>query len=253
MAARSAAGEASLKLLAWNVNHRGRAKFMSARMVGALAALSPDLIILTEYVPHETHGAFTAALGDMGLVHSRLSQDVPKENRVLIASRFPLAEGTICAPPIAPSVPSNALHVVVPDVGIEVLGLRIPDYSKQPAIRRACWDWLLATAKAAADRPLVIAGDLNTDPKYSRARCGDRIGQLVNAGFTHAMGEGASYWTPSGVGVQIDHGFASKGLTVLASRYVTEVGEHVLLRRPGALSDHAALWLEFQSGSREVG
>lgn len=30
--------------------------------------------------------------------------------------------------------------VSLPDAGFNVLGLRVPDYSKQPRVRRACWD-----------------------------------------------------------------------------------------------------------------
>jgi endonuclease/exonuclease/phosphatase family metal-dependent hydrolase len=217
-------------------------------MGSAIRALAPDLTVLTEYIPSDSHMRFMQALGSMGLTHTRLSVDVPKENRVLIASRWPLEDGDIRAPPIAPSVPSNALHVCVPERGIEVLGIRVPDYSRQPPIRRQCWEWLLSAGRAMSARASVIVGDLNTDPSYPRARCGDRIAQLVAAGFTAASpAEGASYWTPRGHGVRIDHAFTSKSVTFLRAEYVTQVGNHLLARSRDAYSDHAALLVEIAS------
>lgn len=118
-------------------------------------------------------------------------------------------------------------------------------YSKQPALRRRCWDWLLNTARKMAARPFIIAGDLNTDPRYPKARCGGRIGQLIEAGFTHASPAlGASYWSLRGHGVRIDHAFTSKSLTVLGAQYVTQVGDHVLVGSHDAYSDHAALLVD---------
>jgi hypothetical protein len=54
----------------------------------------------------------------------------------------------------------------------------------------------------------------------------------------------ARYWTPNGHGVRIDHAFASKTLAVLRADYVTQVGEHVLVGRRDAYSDHAALLVD---------
>lgn len=116
-----------MKILAWNVNHRARPKAIPRGISEAIGALTPDLVVLTEYVPSSSHAGFTSALETFGLLHTHISAEAPKENRVLILSRWPLVHGDIHAPPIAPSVPSNALHVDVPDQGVALLGLRIPD------------------------------------------------------------------------------------------------------------------------------
>jgi endonuclease/exonuclease/phosphatase family metal-dependent hydrolase len=234
-----------MKILAWNVNHRARPKAIPPGLGEAIGAMAPDLVVLTEYVPSDSHAGFLSALGTFGLLHTCISGAAPKENRVLIASRWPLEDGDIHTPPIAPSVPSNALHVYVPDREVALLGIRIPDYSKEPALRRRCWDWLLDTARTMAARPFIIVGDLNTDPKYPRARCGDRIGQLIDAGFIHASPAiGASYWTLRGLGVRIDHAFTTKSFNVLGAEYVTQVGQHVLVGSRAAYSDHAALLVD---------
>jgi endonuclease/exonuclease/phosphatase family metal-dependent hydrolase len=159
---------------------------------------------------------------------------------------MPVEPGDIMAPSIAPSVPSNALHVRLPAIALEVLGVRIPDFSKTPAVRRACWEWLLETAQSVRNRPFAILGDLNTDPKYTKARCGDRIGMLVESGWQHAAPEsGGSYWTPNGDEVRIDHAFASPQLTVCHASYVREQAGYRYAGKQ-ALSDHAVLVVDVE-------
>jgi endonuclease/exonuclease/phosphatase family metal-dependent hydrolase len=97
-------------------------------------------------------------------------------------------------PEITPPVPSNALHVRLPHKGLEILGIRVPDYSKAPKTKQACWDWILETANDVQDRPFVIIGDFNTDPNYSRSTSGDRIGRLVDSGWQLASpSDGSSF------------------------------------------------------------
>lgn len=224
-------------------------------MVDAIGTLAPDVLVLTEYVQGPAHDGFIAALAELGLRHCKVSTPVPKQNQVLIASRCFLVDGEILAPEIDPAMPPNALHVKLPELDLELLGVRVPDYGRQPALRGQAWDWLPETARRVADRPFVVAGDLNTDPSYSRARYGDRIGQLVDAGFTHAVpATGASYWARNGHGVRIDHAFVTKGLAVASAEYVTRIGPHVFVGKPGGLSDHAALVVEIDtSSSRPLG
>ena len=109
---------------------------------------------------------------------------------VLIASRVELVRGEITAPTDCDvSLPSNVLHVHLPTYECELLAVRVPDYSRAPNLRRACWDWLLDAADVLRDRRAVIIGDLNTDPRYPRSRCGDRFLKVGGAG----MAAGAGY------------------------------------------------------------
>jgi hypothetical protein len=111
-------------------------------MAAAINALGPDAIVLTEYVPSASSSSFLEQLDAYGLRYQLMSKFVERQNHVLIASRTPMEAGEIFAPPIAPSVPSNLLHVRLPQDGFEILGLRIPDYSLEPAIRKECWNWV---------------------------------------------------------------------------------------------------------------
>lgn len=214
----------------------------------AIDALAPDAIVLTEYVPSRSSDAFVEQLRAFGLGHTLMSKETERENHVLIASRTWMEPGEIFAPPIARSVPSNALHVRLPENGLEILGIRVPDYSREPPIRIKCWEWIEETMAIAIRRPFIVLGDFNTAPHYSRARCGDRIGKLQSNGWQFASpAEGASYWTPKGHAVRIDHAFVSPHFVIRNARYVTEVGEYVFAgKRPGALSDHAALVVDVE-------
>ncbi len=149
-------------------------------------------------------------------------------------------------PDIAPSVPSNVLHVRPPEQGLEILGIRVPDYSKAPKTKRACWDWILQSAKDVQDRPFVIIGDFNTDPKYPRNRCGDCVGRLVESG--RQLGsppDGSSFWNLNGHAVCIGHAFVSRHFVVERAAYVTRAGQYVFAgKEAGALSDHAMLSID---------
>ena len=239
-----------MRVMTWNLNHRTRAKPIPLGLPDAIASLEPDLIVLTEYVHAESRRSFLAQLADRGLPYWHVSRVTPPgENHVLIASRSPMELGPIAAPAIAPSVPSNALHVILPREGIEILGLRVPDYSKQRTIKRACWNWIIETAKAVKDRPFAVLGDFNRDPKYSRNGCGDCIERLIDDGWQLASPtDGASYWTlGNGSPCRIDHAFVSGHFTVMDSRYVTESKGRALVGvGPGALSDHAILSVDIE-------
>ena len=159
-----------------------------------------------------------------------------------------LVAGPIRAPEIARSVPSNALQVRLPNEGIDILGLRVPDYSKDPRTKRACWDWVIDTANSLKDRPSVLIGDFNTDPKYSKSRCGDCFGKLTDAGWQLASPPpGGSYWSLNGHSVRIDHAFVSRHFTIAAAAYVSESHGHIFAgNAPDVFSDHAALSIDMR-------
>lgn len=233
-----------MKFIAWNVNHRASRKRIPPEMVEAVCSLSPDIIVLTEYVPGPSHKKFTSQLSSSGFPYLCMSAYSPKENHVLIASRSEVVPGDITGPPIAPSVPSNVLHVHLKRYEMDVLGLRVPDYSKQPIIRRACWDWIETIAGSVIKQPFIFLGDFNVDPSYPRSRCGDRISKLVAAGWQHAVPrDGVSYWpVAGGEGKQLDHAFVSRHFTVRCAQYVWEANHYIFAgNNAGAMSDHAVL------------
>ena len=238
-----------MRLLSWNVNHRINEKPIPAQMADALLSLDPDVVILNEYVPGPSRSKFLQELSDGGLGHQLESQYVPRMNHVLIASRSPLERGDIVGPDIDPYIPPGLLHVVMPEHDLHVIGLRIPDFSRKLAIKRAYWDWIEQLAGAMPRRNVIIAGDFNTDPTYPKARCGPRFGAIEAAGWQHVMPkDGNSYWTLNGKGVRIDHALASPGMAVGECRYVvSHAGYQFVGKSEGGMSDHAVLEVDIHA------
>ncbi len=236
-------GSGVVRVIARNLNHRTFKKVIDPAMVQVVGRLDPDLIIFTEYVPGPSNDEFLNGLAECGLSHVRQSDYVPRENAVLIASRMPLKKGTLSGPPIHKSIPSNVLHVVVDELDLDLVGIRIPDYSRDPETRRACWDWVLSIREQLNARNSMMIGDFNTDPKYPPSRCGDRIEMLSHKGWECASPEeGVSYWSLKGSPCRIDHAFVSGNAIIRRSAYIAACGEYVLASvNHDGLSDHAAI------------
>lgn len=234
--------------MTWNLNHRTHEKKIKPEIIRALVGLKVDIFVFTEFVDGPTRAEFFGNLADEGYTTLCSKLFAKKHNQILLGAKSAVVPGAIMAPTnVTEALPSNALHIEVPALGIEVLGIRVPDYSKNLSAKNSTWRWILGSAQGLAKRPSIILGDFNTDVSYSEARCGPRIKELVNTGFTQASppeGE-ASYWTPQGKPCRIDHAFFSEHFQVHKANYVTEVGGLSLVG-PGGLSDHSALLVEFE-------
>ena len=248
-----------MKLLTWNVNHRIHEKVIPHLMAEAIDSLKPDIIVLTEFVDGPSRKSFFSELKSFGFSDKRVSKESEGQNQVLIASRTPLVDGAIQMPR-TPSVsasdeelipeafPSNILHVHVPDKGFEILGLRVPMPLKS-LNRRACWEWITKTAQENSERPFVLIGDFNIDPRYPPAKCEKRFDMLKKEGWQHADAvplSDVSYFPPAGgPGTRLDHAFLSKHFINPSARYVSESGGFVFAgKKPGAMSDHAILLVD---------
>ena len=229
-----------MKLAAWNLNHKASGRKLKAGIAEAARKLDLDVLILTEYVHGNSRAPLTEALESMGLRHIRFSERLNLNNQVLIASRSPLELGDLSGPNMHDlGGVCNFLHVRLPDVGVEVVGLRAPAYESSPELRDY-WTQLTATIRAGRDRSIIFAGDLNADPRTTR-RVGDKhLAALCSEGWQvpDAVGE----WSYAS-GTRVDHAILSPSFKVAAASYVVEV-EGVLLAgrgNPLAVSDHAAL------------
>jgi endonuclease/exonuclease/phosphatase family metal-dependent hydrolase len=233
-----------MKLLTWNVNHRIREKPIPDTMAEALASLSPDVIVLTEYVPGPSREKFLSELKSQGYAHKELSHENGEktgQNHILIASRTPLEKLTIDPPALAPAFPYNVLKVHVEKPGVDILGLRMPT-PLSATEKNACWDWIEETARGMRDRPSVILGDFNNDTCRSGANGRIRFDHLTENGWERAPATGISWWADKGTSEgRLDHAFLSRHFTDIKAEYKPEYGPYVFARKPGALSDHAVL------------
>jgi endonuclease/exonuclease/phosphatase family metal-dependent hydrolase len=247
-----------MKILTWNVGHQatpGKRDNLS-RMAEALATLSPDIIVLTEYAPGNVPNKLTSDLGFMGFKPiTSECRSTKMQNHVLIASRMHLEQSDSGVPLDSyHAIPCNALQVTIPEFSLGILGLRMP-VQMTAAQKKRWWDWITAVAEKNRDHPFIILGDFNTDVDSGGPHGWKRMMKLKEDGWYHAQPkEGASFWFHGRDGVvspfTIDHAFFSQPLSVKNAEYITESGEFVFVKIPGelkpkAMSDHAVLLVEF--------
>jgi hypothetical protein len=111
-------------------NHRAKEKDIPNDMAEAISSLSPDVVVLTEYVHGLSCKTFIKQLADNGFLYHVKIERVPGENQIFVAANTVLENRNILIPEdIGKSTPSNVLHVRLPDKGFDILGMRIPCYS----------------------------------------------------------------------------------------------------------------------------
>jgi ABC-type Fe3+-hydroxamate transport system substrate-binding protein len=66
-----------MRLVTWNLNHRGRQRDIPADVAEAIAGLKPDVVVLTEYVSGLSEQRFLAQLGVAGLSQVMISPVTP--------------------------------------------------------------------------------------------------------------------------------------------------------------------------------
>ena len=167
----------------------------------------------------------------------------PGENQVLIASRDRFQAGDLQAPAIYSSVPLNALHVVLPGAGLDLLGFRMPSGKEFDAqFRRPTSDWVIEAATRLRDKPSVLIGDFNIAPGDPVSRCGDFFDRMSEIGWFHAQPvSGCSFRHSSGSERQIDHCFVSPKISARRVEYRWDfqtAGPTPRIGNPG-IPDHA--------------
>lgn len=258
-----------MRIATWNLDHRaGRGRMTpSGSLVRALHELDLDVVVLTEFVPKRCPG-LESALRESQLCHIACSELKGSGNNVLIAAREPVSPGSAPLPDFGDQdAQTNVLHVRLPGSDIDILGLRIPAYSRNHENWGKMWDWIEAMGRRLVHGPAVILGDFNVDPEPSRRpnkwQCPDRMRAMAEE-WQRVPETGASYWAVSKAGLeenkthprQLDHAFVSRSLRVSASCYVTRTSSFVLVdpmnprSRAIALSDHAALVVEVELAGR---
>lgn len=241
------------RILAWNLNHRAGEHRIPPWIVSSIEGMSPDIVVLTEYVEGRDHGAFLDALSRAGLASVLLTRKLRGENQVLIAAREQLNPGELQPPPIHASVPQNMLHVVTAG-GLNVLGFRMPTSKEFDArFKRPTWEWLLEAAAHLDTEPAIIVGDFNTAPGDPRSGCGDCLDRLSQTGWRHIRPDsGYSFRHRSGRERQIDHGFVSPCVIARCAEYRWDfhTAAHDAPSGNTGIPDHAMLIVDLEAGDR---
>ena len=237
----------SIHLAAWNVNHRGSRKPLPPETLDAIAALGPDILVLTEFVDAPHHAEFKQGLKALGLASLAVSLGGPHQNQVLIAARAAMADDDLMpSPGYTEAATTNWLHRRFPKLGIEVVGLRAPTYLRAPE-RVGYWGQVERIARGARDRPAVFIGDFSSDPYHEPRSFVSSFLRLRSEGFhwPRPAGEWSYRHQDTGATTRVDHAFACPGLQLTDARYLYKAGRHSLAGPANGagppLSDHAAL------------
>jgi hypothetical protein len=110
------------RIIAWNVAHQAKARPIPEKLVGALMPLSPDIIVLTEFVPAEVNKKGRSrkplyeALNTAGFsyLHPQYPPEISRNgfrNHTLIASKYKMQPGDLTADATGLPGPTGFLHV----------------------------------------------------------------------------------------------------------------------------------------------
>lgn len=144
------------RIITWNIRHGGSDR---AAIADAVAAMEPDVAVITEFRDSAPGGDLVSELARRALGHAIHSHAAPKANGVLIASKHCLAPGLLCQ---LAGLGHRWVHAYVLAIAIEVAGAYIPNWKYDSNDKQAFWDWMLGAARSLSDRPAIVAGDWNT-------------------------------------------------------------------------------------------
>ena len=172
-----------MKIAAWNLNNRvGKVPFRLEAAAAAIA-VDADIYVFNEYYPQSHGKAFQAELESAGWVHQAISvQTDEKANRVLIASKNPIAPLPLTMPAFDQQFQSNLLGVKILDLNISLLGIGMPWY-KSKALVTSAWSWLEETAASLISQPSIIIGDFNATEQSSAVSVSKGVNHVVLANF----------------------------------------------------------------------
>ena len=235
-----------MKIAAWNLNHRIHKKPIPETVAAIIRTLSPDVLVLTEYVDADDREAFKHALRDIGPYHVSVSEKRPKHNQVLVASRLDHIDGGLPSPTES-HAETNFLPITIPALDLVIVGMRAPAYTATAAVK-AYWEELIVILEAVSTRKIILVGDVNGDPDSPRSTGGRYMAALRKKGWqVSSPAEPWSYISGDGLRKsRVDHLLASPAVNVVSAAYKDEVDDIVAAgpknRKP--ISDHAILCCE---------
>jgi exonuclease III len=252
-----------VRIIGWNIRAGGgsRAEALAAQ----LGRWAPDVVALCEFRATPPSAALARALGAQGLTHQTTTADPrrPGVNALLVASRWPLRR---LASRAWPCEGGRWLLAGIASPHPFMLGaMHVPNRAtgrKWPFL-----DAVLRVAERWGHGPAVLIGDTNsgrpgideapTCRAGFNAREGGWIEGLARAGwrdgFRHLRGDERAYtwYSPNaGNGFRLDQAFLNAALLPSLGAVQYAWGRRRPGRRPTfALSDHAALLLDFHARS----
>jgi hypothetical protein len=234
-----------MRLVTWNLGQQLNGGHAPDDVITALAALEPDIVILTEHLPGSARRSFLASLAGLGLTHQLAPTPVQRGDHVLIASRLDLVRGSMRAHAACDQLPSNMLHAYAPTGVLDVVGLRSAETGSRPATRRARWESLFRAARTLRHRRAILIGDFDVDDAEVDGI--DHLRQLTDAGWRHAVPTGGSgYPTARADEGKLDHAFLSPSMQQIDARYTLAAAGFRLTGAEKSLSAQPVLVVDLQ-------
>lgn len=236
-----------IRIATLNMNHRINAIPVPDLFFDIIMDLSPDVLILTEYVHGRNSRNFACRMNAIGF-YFHCSNYVPGQNQVLIASKGEMHIGGMSVQCGDPCDPPNFLHVRTLDM--DIFGVRMP-IPKNAAKKREYW--LHITNKLLnTNGPAILMGDFNMDfwRRQRSAGC-QQIHALLANGWQsknpNPLSAGSYIGSRrNGTGERalsrLDHFVASNHFRVCSAMYLQEVsGIPIVGEESGSFTDHAIL------------
>ena len=170
-----------MRILSWNLNHRIRMKTIPVTALSVIDVLEPDLVILNEYVDGPERSPFKEELQSQGLRNIHVSKKIDRTNQVLMASRKPHHTGDLKAPELDDSSETNFCHITLPELALDIVGLRVPTYAGKEM--KDYWARLVEVINSSIDRRIIFVGDFNCDPERPKTLGGKALTGLLENGW----------------------------------------------------------------------
>lgn len=232
-----------MQVATWNIRHGGAAGANHQRVIGTLLGFDADLLVITEYRPHDRGLAIEAALRGAGYLTTHPGSP-PNKNAVLIASRTPIAN----AAPLDPTLAEPSLLWAADLPWGRVGAVYMPGMKR----KLPYWDAIL-TSVSRPGAPALLIGDFNTGRNDLDKADGatafigsEYMARMEDAGYADlwrsqhpARREYSWFSKPWNNGFRLDHAFGNRRIAaqVKDCRY-----DHT--PREAGISDHSALLLE---------
>jgi len=255
-----------MRIVSWNIRAGGGRRIVG--IADQIARWTPDVVALSEFRATPPSAELARVLAGNGLAHqlSSASAKLPRANRLLIASRWPLRRIRLRAG-FAPDSGRWLLAGVDAPCPIMLGAMHVPN--RVTGRKLPFLDAVLGVTHTWSRGPALLVGDTNSGligldeeaPAFDVEEDG-WIRGLEAAGwadaFRHLRGEerGYTWYSPNGGnGFRIDQAFVNSALHPRLRDARHEWGRAAGGRgrrgRRDALSDHAALLVDLDAAARD--
>jgi exonuclease III len=226
-----------LSILSWNIQQGGGIR--TIEITRAIAKSAPDIIIFSEFRNNENGAKIRSRLLLYGYLFQFVTNAMPQENSVLIASK--IACNSTLYPHADPEYSANILSIQME--AFNLMGVYLPHKKKHNLL-----PFIIDTV-IKSSTPYIIAGDFNTGKNYLDQKGNsfwytDQLEKLEASNYSDAFRhmhkdvKEFSWYSHQGNGYRYDHTYVhSSILPVIKTCHYNHAW------REEKLSDHSAMVL----------